>query len=179
MAARPQGRILKRYRLKGPYAGADCVLCGYLFRAGELEVSLLESEHESLARVLWFYQAEEVTEDGKRDVSTDEARDLGSETRPGGEGVAAGAPGDHDRDGSGQAQGVDEGGRLVSGRDGPQESLDERIRAAVASLDGGTDLHWTSAGKPSLQVVSDAVGITVTRAQVQAAAPGIVRKVPA
>lgn len=177
MSAQSQGRILKRYRLKGPYAGWDCVLCGCTFRSGEAEVTASEREHESLAKVLWFYQAEEVKDDGMRDIQAVEARDMGGDTRPTGEGAASSSAVDHDGNGSGEAAGVEQDGRLVSEGHGPQASLDERIRAAVLSLDPGTDSHWTSSGKPSLQLVSDSVGVTVTRAQVQAAAPGIVRKV--
>lgn len=170
------GRIAKRYRLKGPYAGFDTCIAGVLFKAGEAQVVATESEHVTLARVFWFYQAEEVTDDGKRDAETNRSGEVVGDARPGGEGSAAGVPNDGDRAGHGAGEAVAQAGGLVPQGDGPQASLDERIRAAVASLDPSADSHWTAAGKPSLQVVSDSLGITVTRAQVSAAAPGAARK---
>jgi hypothetical protein len=174
MAARTQGRISKRYRLKGPYAGKDCVLCGHLFQAGELDLSLTATEHASLAKVLWFYQAEEV-DDGKRDVQADEARDVGGEVRPDGEDIEADTSKPRDGGGVGEAQGVDEGRGLVPGGNGQAESIG-RLRMALLGLDPSVDAHWTPSGKPSLKAIEAAFGKPVTRAQIETALPGLTRK---
>jgi hypothetical protein len=178
MAAVRMGRVLKRYRILGPHAGQDRVLCGRAFKGGEIAVSLSETEHASLARVLWYYQAEEVKDDGKRDVQTDQTGDVvyvGGEVRPDGEGIAPSSPTAGDAEGDGTATGVDEVGRVVSGGPGPTEGVG-KIRLALLSLDPTVDGHWTSAGRPSLQAVQAAVGHPVTRAQVETALPGFTRK---
>lgn len=44
--------------------------------------------------------------------------------------------------------------------------MHDAIREAVGLLEPDNDAHWTKAGKPSLDVVSDIVGQKVTRAQI-------------
>lgn len=51
----------------------------------------------------------------------------------------------------------------------------DAITEALQSLDPATDSHWTKAGLPSVDVVSDLVGAKVTRAQIEEVAPGFVR----
>lgn len=54
--------------------------------------------------------------------------------------------------------------------DGGKDDAD-LIRAAVEGLDGGNDDHWTAAGLPDVAAVSEAMGVKVSRAQIEAAAP--------
>lgn len=49
-------------------------------------------------------------------------------------------------------------------------SADE-IKSAVDMLDGAVDAHWTAAGLPAVDAVSELTGKTVTRAQITEAAP--------
>lgn len=53
--------------------------------------------------------------------------------------------------------------------------MHDKIRAALASLDPARDEHWTTSGLPAMGAVCSALGATVTRAQVEAAAPGFTR----
>lgn len=175
MATGRTGRVLKRYGLKGPYAGSDVVLCGHLFRAGVAEVVATEAEHVSLARVFWYYQAEEIVDDGKRDVQTDQAGDVGGEVRPEGEGSSSGEAAGGDAGANGTAKAGDTGRGLVSGGDGQTESVG-LLRMALLGLDPSMDAHWTPAGKPSLKAIEASYGKPVTRAQVEAALPGLNRK---
>lgn len=46
-----------------------------------------------------------------------------------------------------------------------------RIRAAVAGLDNKNEAHWTRGGEPAVDAVAAVVGSTVTRADINAAAP--------
>lgn len=59
----------------------------------------------------------------------------------------------------------------------PDEPDADLIRAAVDGLDPANDDHWTKAGLPDVKAVEAALGADVTRAQIEAAAPGVVRKV--
>lgn len=55
--------------------------------------------------------------------------------------------------------------------------LVEKIRNAVASLDHGKDEDWTAAGLPNVARVKEIVGDpSVTRADINAACPGVERK---
>ena len=59
--------------------------------------------------------------------------------------------------------------------DGPQTDED-RVRQAVASLDGGNDEHWTNDGRPLVGVVADLSGVTnVTRSDIDRIAPNHMR----
>ena len=51
------------------------------------------------------------------------------------------------------------------------EVADTDIASAIAMLDPGNDDHWTNAGLPAVDAVSELVGETVTRAQIKAVAP--------
>lgn len=53
--------------------------------------------------------------------------------------------------------------------------LEDRIRAAVGSLDMVIDDHWTKSGLPALAAVAGLLGRRVTRAEVNAAVPGAKR----
>lgn len=45
------------------------------------------------------------------------------------------------------------------------------IASAIALLDAKNDDHWTNAGLPAVDAVSDLLGEKVTRAEIEAAAP--------
>lgn len=46
------------------------------------------------------------------------------------------------------------------------------VKAAVDALDPNDDGHWTAQGLPSIEAVADLAGEKVTRAQIDAVAPG-------
>lgn len=48
-------------------------------------------------------------------------------------------------------------------------TLDGRISEAVAAFDGDEDSNWTGEGLPSVEAVSKALGVAVTRKQIDAA----------
>lgn len=56
--------------------------------------------------------------------------------------------------------------------------MEQKIRDALANLDVENDDHWTAEGMPRLDVVKDAVGTAVSRADITAAAKGFTRKTP-
>lgn len=47
----------------------------------------------------------------------------------------------------------------------------DEIKSAVDMLDGSVDAHWTAAGLPAVDAVSELTGKTVTRAQITEVAP--------
>jgi len=49
------------------------------------------------------------------------------------------------------------------------------IKAALGKLDADNDDHWTAAGLPAVDAVSELVGHTVTRAQIEEAGADFVR----
>lgn len=60
-----------------------------------------------------------------------------------------------------------------NGHSSPEDgaaSADE-IKSAVDMLDGTVDAHWTAAGLPAVDAVSELTGKTVTRAQIAEVAP--------
>ncbi len=176
--------MVKRYVLKGPYAGKTIRLGGFPFVAGVLEADYpTPAEHELLARHVrqWgAYLEEEDSSDGQRDVSIDSAGGTESDGRPEGEepapGVGASAD---DGGGANTASSGHAVGRLATNGSGPEEELGvliPRLRKAVASLDPKIDADWTLAGKPALPAVERALGYGgITRAQVEAAMPGFTR----
>jgi hypothetical protein len=175
MSTEGQGRSLKRYKVNGPCAGRDCVLAGFRFVSGECSISASAQEHDSIARVLWYYQAEEVKDDGQRNVQTDQAGSVEREGRPKGGEPASSAPESGNCVGHAQAEDIDQGRRLVPSGDGSQAGV-EMLRNAVLGLDPSNDAHWTSAGRPAIAAVEAALGKPITRAQIEAALPGFVRK---
>ena len=54
--------------------------------------------------------------------------------------------------------------------------MEQKIRDALENLDVNNDDHWTAEGMPRLDVVKDAVGTAVSRADITAAAKGFTRK---
>lgn len=56
---------------------------------------------------------------------------------------------------------------------------DEEIRAALAVLDHANAEHWTQGGLPKVEAVAELTGKTVTRAQIDVAAPDAKRLAPA
>ena len=64
---------------------------------------------------------------------------------------------------------------LVPDTRGDAEVASEAVKEAVASLDHEDDSHWTGAGLPSTDAVTDLAGEKVSRAQIEAAAPGYTR----
>lgn len=59
----------------------------------------------------------------------------------------------------------------------PVAQVNEKLRRAVLGLDPSDDSHWIASGKPALAAVEKAYGSTgLTRADVEAVAPGFVRQ---
>lgn len=54
-------------------------------------------------------------------------------------------------------------------------SREEAIKAVVDALDKANNDHWTADGKPNLNHIASVLGFKVSRAQVEAVAPGFVR----
>lgn len=69
-----------------------------------------------------------------------------------------------------QIEALNEKLKAAEAGDGGDDRTD-LIRMAVEGLDGANDAHWTDAGLPAVDAVSEAVGETVTRAEIKAAAP--------
>lgn len=122
--------------------------------------------------------AQEEALNGQRSVSTDGdgpdgASDVSGEVQPDGAGSDAGdaaavepspAPAD-----AGGAPELAEG-------DGHAPSVNEKLAAAIRSLDPTRDELWTKDGKPAVSAVETAYGFPgVTRADVEAALPGYTR----
>ncbi len=55
------------------------------------------------------------------------------------------------------------------------ESAENDILTAIDMLDASNDEHWTNAGLPAVDAVSGIVGRTVTRAEINEAAPEFMR----
>ena len=58
---------------------------------------------------------------------------------------------------------------------GDGEVASEAVKEAIAALDHEDDSHWTGAGLPSTDAVTDLAGEKVTRAQIEVSAPGYTR----
>lgn len=71
-----------------------------------------------------------------------------------------------------QASGKTEAGDTAVADNSAAEQPSETVKEAVSSLDHEDDKHWTEAGLPSADAVSDLAGEKVTRKQIEAAAPG-------
>lgn len=51
----------------------------------------------------------------------------------------------------------------------------EQIKQALGLLEAGNDAHWNAKGEPTVEVVSNIIGVQVTRAEIKAAAPDFTR----
>lgn len=81
-------------------------------------------------------------------------------------GAATGEAGSGAEAGNGSPEGVTE----------PKAPVNEKLARAIASLDPANDTHWTADGRPAMKAVEAAYGASdVTRADVDAAAPGFLR----
>jgi hypothetical protein len=67
------------------------------------------------------------------------------------------------------------GGGATGGGVAGSAVSDEDIRAAIDSLDPYNDDHWTKQDLPQLDALAELLDVKVSRAQVEAAAPGKVR----
>lgn len=56
------------------------------------------------------------------------------------------------------------------------EQRKSTIVAALGLLEHDNDDHWTARGEPAVSVVEQVSGLTLTRAEIEAAAPDVVRK---
>lgn len=189
--------ITAKLILTGARAGMTCVLGKWHFIEGVATITgpQLEVRNvcEYIGRVykafpegstdLAHYQAlDEEEKHGKRDLQG--ATEPGAAAAHGGAvqptgGGAATVPADHGG-GTDDADGGDKGllpggaGHADTGVHGSALETD-RIVAAVMQLDANNAEHWTDDGLPRLDAVEQLYGKPLTRAQVDAAVPGVRR----
>lgn len=184
---RPRGSLeLRHYRLVGHFAGRTVKFGDIQFTDGVLRAELTPEQHELLARHISQWGAKEY--DGKCNVQADGSGEVGSSLGPEGEGATpSGQAADSSQPAGGGAvdppnsgtnpppQGVvPQGDRQEEGMTDPGQ---QKLLRAVMSLDHGVDADWTKGGKPALPAVERALGYGgVTRAQVEAVCPGLVRR---
>lgn len=115
---------------------------------------------------------------GERDLSENPERDgepeVHSDLQPNGEGPAAGS---ESADGGGAVESATGEAGGVSDGAGQAPELNTKLQAAVWNLDPTDDTHWTRDGKPAMSAVEKLYGASdITRADVDAAAPGYTRE---
>ena len=183
--------MVKVYSLKGHFQGQTIVLGGFQFVDGRLVASYAtKEEHELLARHIAQWQATE-EKDGERNIQAgaqgNTAKSLGNAGyNPTSDGQSDGQQSATDSAGIVGEGSVDAGGEssqsvLDASRGGPEASLDPAVvnlLRAIKALDPAVKEDWTSAGKPALAAIERCMGYGgVTRAQVEAVAPGYTRAV--
>lgn len=181
--------VMTTFVLTGPYAGKTIALGSlpYPFVNGELTITAPADQIALHARFLernWEaypvgHIALEVL-NGKRKIDEDECGEVPGDLQPDGSGVADGvAPNDgpgttepetgegEDALGDGQPEVVTE----------PVAAVNVKLQKAIAQLDPADDTHWTKDGKPAMVAVEKLYGSSgITRQDVEAAAPGLLRE---
>jgi hypothetical protein len=179
--------------LVGPRAGSTCQLAGYQFVRGVAKIRGTAAQVDGASRYLrTCYNAQIVGTDehlaavaaweaanGKRQVPTG-AGSRPAEPVPGGvrpEGIGPAAPTAARLDGPAGAAPRTTG--LVSDGDrqgGADQGSEVTLQDVLAQLDHADEEYWTKSGRPSVDAVSALLGRGVTRAEIDAAAPALVRK---
>lgn len=189
--------------LKGFYAGKTINLGGYQFTDGELELTASPEDTGLVARALernWqaypkgHPELDQEQDNGQRDLSQGSPSahgnaDVSGAVQSAGEGTAAGDADASQGTGNGEAA-SGQAAELANG-DGQQASVTDankdpiaevnaKLLKAVHELDPKDDKHWTGAGLPAMTAVEAFYGSAdITRADVEAAAPGYTRAVAA
>lgn len=142
---------------------------------------------------------QEPSDDGKRDLppgptGSDGDADVHGGVQPEGAGPEAGGEagegGGHAgpeageaaelAQGDGQPAGVSEAAADAKKDDEPKAEVNVKLQKAIKKLDPKDDTHWTAAGLPAMSAVEGFYGAAdITRADVEAAAPGYTRAVAA
>lgn len=170
--------------LCGGHAGKTITLNGHSFIKGRL---LIDPRHASAISLLEScYQAFDVTSDKYQDwidthgtlenipergeIKGEEGNDPADAPAPDGERHAK-----TDSREAGTRTAWD-GNSPGSGAVTPEEAVtEEAIRIALHDLDPANNVHWTSAGLPSVSIVSKMLGTSITRAMLVEALPGFKR----
>jgi len=170
--------------LVGANAGKTVALGGRQFTDGSHTATGPEEELKCLGRFLArAYQAfpegsEELTKAQEALNGGDQVQADGS-VQDGQEGVRGG-PGS-DTEGAEETPDGGSDAGAETGEAGPDDATGNGARSlaeAVQALDPENDDHWTNGGQPKVDAVASQLGRTdVTRAQVEAAAPGYNREV--
>lgn len=170
------GVVSKEIVLVGPHKGKTMVLGGIQFKDGSATLTGPETDVEKQFKYLhrcWQVQyADQVeeAEDGNVQDSTHQDED-GASPGDGGEGEQGSAQ-------EGAADSEQSAGADVHDQDGQADTpvTNQRLLDAVMKLDPENDEHWTKIGKPAMNAVEGFYGSAdITRADIEAAAPGYVR----
>lgn len=158
----------KKLRLTGGRKGQTVVLSGFRFVDGCLTLTGDQTAVEKTTHWLnVYYQTEEVGDGEPHPASPSgdgSPAAVGSRVEPAGEGAApVSAP-----DGSGHD--AADAGKPGLHTDG-NGSKGTGVLEALMQLDTENDEHWTTAGLPAVFAVSEILGETVTRADIEAVAP--------
>lgn len=166
--------VKKSIELVGPNKGKDIVLGGIQFRDGKATLEGPDTDVEKQFRYLhrcWQVQySEEVSKDGS--VQDQPNKDENGAPQGNGE-EGEGRTAQEGSDDSGQPTGTD-----VHNQNGQTESpvVNQRLVDAVSKLDPENEEHWTRTGKPAMSAIETFYGSSdITRADVDAAAPGLSR----
>lgn len=156
----------------------------HLMGGAELYLGTYYQAYPEGSAALLAAQAKE-SSSGKRDLpsggeSGEAAAPVLGGVQPGGQG-----PGPEAADASGVDAGASTGpaGSVASGngQSGPASEVRDqmnRLRSALEQLDPAADEHWTADGKPSVDVVTKLAGFPVTRQEIEAADPDMMRPEP-
>ena len=134
-----------QYQLVGAYAGKTVTLSGYPFVEGVYTHDFEDQTLEGLTLYL--------------------ARCFNA--HPVGSAALADAQATFEAEQSGKAPPVPQAA--------PPAENSAAVKEAVNGLDHADDAHWTAAGLPSTDAVTDLAGVKVTRADIDAAVPGFNR----
>jgi hypothetical protein len=191
--------IQTTFVLTGALAGRTIRLGSqpYAFEKGRLTITAPAEDVALHARFLernWQaypegHPALEGQTDGQREVQTNTQQDgqppVSSDVQPNGGGTEAGGEADNGAGATdpeaGQAGSVPGGdgqqAQLNPAGDPPPPEVNTKLQKAVQSLDPADDNHWTRDGKPAMSAVEKLYGSAgITRADVEAAAPGWTRE---
>jgi hypothetical protein len=191
--------IQTTFVLTGPLKGKTVNLGSLPYRFADGRTTLIASVEDTAlhARFLernWQaypegHPALEGQTDGQREVQTNTQQDgqhpVSSDVQPNGGGTEAGGEADNGAGATdpeaGQAGGVPDGdgqqAQLNPAGDPPPSEVNTKLQKAVQALDPADDNHWTRDGKPAMSAVEKLYGSAgITRADVEAAAPGWTRE---
>jgi len=154
------GVVSKEIVLVGPHKGKTIVLGGIQFKDGSTTLTGPEADVEKQFKYLhrcwqvqYADQVEEAEDGSVQDTSSPDEN---------------GAP-----------QGDSGEGEQGSAQEGAADApvTNQRLLDAVMKLDPENDEHWTRIGKPAMQAVEGFYGSAdITRADIEAAAPGFTRE---
>lgn len=144
--------------LTGPLAGQTVNLGSLPYRFAEGRTTIIASVEEMPLHAQFLERNWQAYPEGHEGL-----RGIQGDLPPNGEGTAPG-------------QDSDAGERAPEG-DGQAPQLNEKLQKAVLGLDPEDDSHWTKDGKPAMTAAEKLYGSSgLTRADVEAAAPGFTRE---